>query len=566
MGLSHLDAIVMFQERWGEWRHEFAALNAIVLILLVVVTAAWGRHAQRRAVVASGCIIVLAITLGYCGLVRSADIPTGWITILHEGLEYKSIRHLYTNGVHAGPNFAFVINAAAAAAPTLRDVVWLNLLLAVVKAAIFLHVALFVTGPVWAFVWTLVFALNAATFLASFSEMPTNLLGLYFLIGVVAWAALNDPLPQPAPIRAAACLLCAVLTVLVALTRLEVALIGVVALVLYAADALVGRERWIAVGRRLGGAGRRALVWFSDHPAAVAALGVAGCWLAEAGLPWMGRASCAALYPFDPSVVSLYVFLPMLLLPIGVSIGTLLGLLYSAVHFRRFGGLALAVTMLTRSYFSAYDSYYEAGRYLSNILPAIFFLGLFGAEQLREMGRRWRPNWYRAALIGYLLTWFSRPVPGALDFLIQPEYTAGGGFGQVLLDLNTQREVRHLLALTENNPGCVFIARVLQQHDDPMRRPKYEYAVFGKPVAQPVFVPEEDAQLADLVAQYASGVSCVRLYYGGDCNLTFGDRCREFVAGRRLVDEERFWSRPYNNPLDLGYGAPEIVLATYAWP
>ena len=53
--------------------------------------------------------------------------------------------------------------------------------------------------------------------------------------------------------------------------------------------------------------------------------------------------------------------------------------------------------------------------------------------------------------------------------------------------------------------------------------------------------------------------------YGGDCNLTFTDRCEKFIAGRRLIDEQRFWSRPYNS-MDFGYGAPEIVLATYAWP
>ena len=43
----------------------------------------------------------------------------------------------------------------------------------------------------------LAFALNSATFQASFSELPTNLLALYFLAGVVAWSVLNDPLAQP---------------------------------------------------------------------------------------------------------------------------------------------------------------------------------------------------------------------------------------------------------------------------------------------------------------------------------------------------------------------------------
>jgi hypothetical protein len=46
--------------------------------------------------------------------------------------------------------------------------------------------------------------------------------------------------------------------------------------------------------------------------------------------------------------------------------------------------------------------------------------------------------------------------------------------------------------------------------------------------------------------------------------VRLGDRCEQFIAGRRRR-EERFWSRPYNsNPWDSG--TPEIILATYAWP
>ena len=51
--------------------------------------------------------------------------------------------------------------------------------------------------------------------------------------------------------------------------------------------------------------------------------------------------------------------------------------------------------------------------------------------------------------------------------------------------------------------------------------------------------------------------SCARLYFGGDCNLTFADHCTAFVAGRRRLDEVRFWSRPFNNMLEYGYAAPE---------
>jgi hypothetical protein len=150
---------------------------------------------------------------------------------------------------------------------------------------------------------------------------------------------------------------------------------------------------------------------------------------------------------------------------------------------------------------------------------------------------------------------------------MRPEYRSDGGFAQLLLDLNTQREMRHLVALTENNPQCVFVGRVVEDHGNFRDAPVYDYAVFGEPLAQPAFVPERDAALGEVIARYAARAPCVRLYYGSDCNVRFGDHCAAFVAGRPLLAEERFWSRPYNNnPFDYADGAPEIVLATYGWP
>jgi len=85
-------------------------------------------------------------------------------------------------------------------------------------------------------------------------------------------------------------------------------------------------------------------------------------------------------------------------------------------------------------------------------------------------------------------------------------------------------------------------------------------------VPSPILVRESEGSLDEVIARYAKDASCVRLYYGGDCNITYTDHCRQFVEGRPLIDEKRFWSRPYGNTADYGYGEPEIVLATYAWP
>jgi hypothetical protein len=548
---------------------EITVLHLLALALLIVVAVAWGRHGRRRFLVASGFITVLAVTLIYLQMVRPSDIPIDWITIIHEGTGYKSILHLYMRAVHADVSFKCLLPAVLGPQPGLHDVVWLNMLLALVNAVIFLHVALYFTGATWAVVWTLVFALNPATFLAAFSELPTGVLNLYFLAGVIGWATLTDPLYQPRVIRGSGYVLCALFTLFAAFTRVEVALIGVVALGLHAACTVLGSGTLSDAWTRLLEACERPLVFLSQHPGVVAILCLAGLYFSQAGLPWEfmgGRAEVSGVYPFNPSIVTFHFFLPMLLLPIGVAVATFFGFIHAIIHFRRFGGLALSLLVLIRMYFAAQDQFYETGRYLSYLFPAIFLLGLFGKDQLYEIARRWSPNWYHATRVVFIMVWFTRPFPGAPDFFLKPEYDWGAGFSQVLLDLNTQREVRHLLSVTEENSECVFVGRVVIIQEGFRVAPEYAYVVFGKPVTEPIVVPEKEASLEEVIARHAAAASCIRLYYGGDCNLTFADRCEQFVAGRRLLDEHRFWSRLYNNPHDYGYAEGEVVLAVYDWP
>jgi hypothetical protein len=564
----YFDSVITLDGMWVSSPAALSALHVIALALLVAMVTAWGRHPARRLLVASGVATLSCITLAYLTAVRPHDIPIDWITILHQSLGQASISHLYARGAHAGANFRFVVAAVAeGAAPNLHDVVWLNLLLALVNGAVFFHVALHVAGRFWALPWTLVFALNPAMFQASFSELPTNLLALYFLVGVVAWAVLKDPLPQPNWVRVAALILCAILTFLVLLTRLDVAVIGIVALTSHLAFAVLGPRRWSAANQRIRDGGGKLLVILGEHPAIVVVLCVTGWWLAFAGIPnLVGRSQATAIYPFNPYIFALPFFLPMLGLPIGVGITVLLGGVAAIVRFRSFGGLALSLFMLNGAEFAAYTEYYSMARFLSYMLPAVFFLGLFGRQQLDALVRGWHPGWRRAALIVYVMAWLTIPLPGTVEYFARPEYDRNGGFSQLLLDRNTQREVRYLLTMTEKNPECVFVARVVRIETAATDIAGYQYAVFGKPVAEPEFVPESSVSLDEFIARHARGASCVRLYYGGDCNLIGSDRCEKFVAGRRLIEEERFWSRPYQSPLQFGYGAPEIVLATYAWP
>src|SRR5262245_42777754 len=301
-----------------DWHSILPALHVLACALLLAVLAACGKERSRRRLLASGLLSVSLTSLAYVVMVRPADIPIAWITILSHGLEGKSIMHLYGRGLNVGIDFDFVLAAVAGGAgPTVRDAVWLNLLLACVDALVFFHIALCVTRPVWAVVWTLVFALNPAMFLASFSELPTHLLALYFLVGVIAWSVAVDEQPRSPVFRAAAYLLCAVLTLLVALVRLEVALIGIVALALQGGHALLGARRWSAAVQWLLDSCERPLAFLGDHPGIVVALSALGIVLSFSGIPaLLGRGEVSGLYPFNPSFLSLFAYLPMLTLPI----------------------------------------------------------------------------------------------------------------------------------------------------------------------------------------------------------------------------------------------------------
>jgi len=544
------------------------ALHLVVALLLVPIVCAWARHPGRRRVALSAVLSVAAVAVVYLSRVRPSDIPIEWITVLHEGLGYKTILHLYTRGVHAGVNFAYVLGCIARG-PTanLHEVVWLNVFLAFVNAVIFAHVAVRIAGVTWGIVWTLVFALNPATLLAAFSELPTNVLALYFFVGLIAWLVLTDPLPQPRLLRAAGYAVCAIVTLLVSLTRPELGSIGLTALGLETMHWLVPAGTWDAGVERLQAVAQRTVAFLADHLFVTAVLCATGTIISKIGLPvLLGRQEFAGLYPLNPSAVSLFAFLPMLLLPVGVALAIFFGYLHAARHFRRFGGLALSLFFLIRMYFAAQNQYYEMGRYLTYVFPALFLLGLYGWPQFNALARAWQPNWARAARILYVMAWFMRPLPGVPDFYLRPQFYPDGGLAQFLPDLNLQHEVREMLRLTEQSPECVFVGRVVMNYGQPEEAPQYGFALFGGPIAMPVFVDEHEAPLGDVIARAAPNATCVRLYLGGDCNLVRSDGCSDFVAGHRLIEEQRFGSRPYNNSFDYGTQKSEMVIAEYAWP
>jgi hypothetical protein len=548
----------------------FLSLNVVALLLLIAVVAAWGRHPGRRVIARGGLLVAAVTSIAFFSLVQPDDLPIDWLTALHYGANEKSISHLYGRGAHTGDNFPALVQLFSGETRlTLRDVVRMNMGLALLNLIAFSAIAIRVQGPWWAIPWAAVFALNPATFLASFSELPANTLHLYFLAGVIAWALLTDTEEQSRLSKGFALALLVVLTILVANTRLEMVTTGALGLGVWTIHALAGERAWTDWVARAQRITRAALAFLSRHLTVVGLLCFIGWAISlEGGCgSYQLRAMATGLYPFNPHFLLAFVTLPVLGAPLAVAAAALAGTAFALFHFRRFGGVGLALIIIANLYLAAPTGFYETVRYTTNFIGIIVLLGLFGRAAFEEVSQRraWPDSWRQLAMIVYVMTWFTLPLLGTLDPYLRPEYDGSGRFAQLLPDRNTQREVRFLVSQVEKHPDCVFVARAIANRPHPKYQPVWQYVLFGKPIEHPIAVREDEVDLETAISRHALGAQCVRLYYGDDCNLTFADRCRDFVAGRQVIDEQRFWSHPYNDPRVWGFGAPEIVLATYRW-
>ncbi|MFN8644270.1 MAG: hypothetical protein U0802_22400 [Candidatus Binatia bacterium] len=177
-----------------------------------------------------------------------------------------------------------------------------------------------------------------------------------------------------------------------------------------------------------------------------------------------------------------------MLLPLGASVGVLLGWVHALRHFRRFGGLALSVLVLVRLYFAAQYEYFEMGRYLSYALPAVFLLGLFGSAELATLSAGWRPTWRRLATVGYVMLWFTLPLPGVPEFYQRPRSTPAPAASRRSCSTATPSAS----SACSGSPSAIRSAcsspRIVMDFDQPMTSTRYTYAVFGRPVPAPIFV------------------------------------------------------------------------------
>jgi len=526
----------------------YAALNGIAVLLCLLLAVAWLRRIpEGRLCAAAGAALAAGVVIAALLAWDPARVPAGWITILHEGYGYQNVMHLYGYGVHAGDNFLVLQElwsgnqAYHSGSVVLRATLSVNVCLAIVNTIFFFVVVRLVSGKYWtALLLAFFLAANLNFINASASETPAQLVFSYILMGVPAAAHLNSGGRTG---RAAAYLAMAELCLLgflLCATRVDMIVLVLPALLAGVLQLFSLGPRILA---RLGDLWRWARPrWRWLLPAAVAVGLASTLWWKGYhydGDPRIGWA-IDGLFPFNPSFLTpprfLAVFLPLglVLLIVTGTIGAFRRPLTTLL-------LPLSVLVLWRVYYSATHGYggpfYERFRFLTYLTPLFILLAAFGYRELT----RWagKISWIRshprvlAAVLGLtFLVWWPPGWGGYFDSGHELENLPRKC---MLLSRNQQTEVRYLLDLMDRHPECIFLTRTIK-YENP-DEPRYIWGLFGRKVRTELFYQAEGDTLDGVAAAHAGRDACVLFYYGLDCNKRSGDRCREQIEGRPLVEE-----------------------------
>ncbi|MFA5140076.1 MAG: hypothetical protein WC728_12665 [Elusimicrobiota bacterium] len=499
---------------------------------------------RRRALV---CLLLAAVWLTVFHA-RAGRVPVDWVTPLHEGTGRTNLLQLYGEAAHSGLNFAFVRRLwLEPERRDLRDVVRMNTALAGLNACLYLLIAWSVLGRLLpALGFTLLFAANRNYVHAALSEVPGQLLTLFFLLGVLAAAVLRRCARAPAGAWRAwsAWLMLVVLTLLAGWTRIECAMTGVLAAALGLARLMGARD---AGGDFLWRRLEKILGWgVLDKAGLLLLLAVLSVrwWDAPERWTWVPD----GLRPFNPSFLLLPAFL-WDYLPAGLVVLTLAGFAHSVRNIGGFLGLPVSLIVLYRTYHSAGSaSYCDMFRYATHWTPMVLVLALFGWKEIASL---LGPKARRAAL-ALVLVLFLIPPGGPVHAL----YSGGRASREHRLWRgHNQEEVRFLLKAMDENPDTVFVTRLTAG-----------WAFFGKPLPFVVFDKAGAASLGEeLRGQRWVSHEKMLFYRGLDCSLEgMAQGCMEQVPGARPVRELEFANPRLCDPSEYDGGhAPRISLGLY---
>jgi hypothetical protein len=544
--------------------------NALVVALFLALLWRWLRR-QRQAmrIVAPALLVALAGVAALHLFLPPDRLPVALLTVLHEGGSEQNIQHLYGNGVHAGPAWKWLAAIVGPPGLKLRHVVHLNLQFWWLQTVFLAAMTAWLTRSVPRVLATVgLFALTLAPAYGAIAEVPSMLLAIYFCAGVMAGAVLQAERPGWTPWRLAALLQWLVLTVLTALTRPEMALLIAPVLIfeILQTAAPARMMRWLV---RLEAAFWRVLALPPRLLAGLALLLILAWFLLDPLLPPQFRWLVAGLQPLNPATLTQPLVLASLA-PVAA------GILYVAGVWQLARGqghqrlVLLAVIFLFRMYFSAsHQVYYELVRYMTLLAAPVAWCAAHGWSAWDGWLGRLSLRSQQALQLGLVVACLAWVPHGQIQHFADVasiERATGEdrrlGLPQVLLQQDVQREVRFLQSAVEAYPDCVVLARTVLRSPSKTSEPE-KILAFGRPLAAVGTHAAGPWTPQRLRVEALASWRCVLYYRSLSCNLVDGDTCAHDTDGAKLLRQDVFAAKPYNDAYEWGESAPIVRLGLY---
>ena len=542
------------------------AATVVAIVLLAVMLGGWARQrtAVRTRVIAGSACALLAGSLVLL-VVRSTDIPPGWITVLQEGRSARNIRQLYGFGTHAGPGFYALVDWVSGHGPsTLPSLVRTNVCLAAVDTIVLFFLASHVLRSWWAsLAFAAAYACNMNTIQAAFSETPAMVWTLHVWLACIAAAVVSDR-GASRRLRWLALACFGVLVVLAAWIRIEALVFGVPALAIGIAH-VVGAEERMQRAVRSGGRLLRTIV--AGPPVVFLLASAALLALEFFEVPDAWRYAFAALRPLNLSFLT-WLQAITLLFPFGIVVLFVLGVMYGVRQWFGFFLLPISLLVMLRLYASGSNGpFLDKFRYLTFVTPFVLMLALFGFRELSSWAERlsW-PAWWKRVAVLMLVATVPAWNPWQREFFGRRQQLPGVSTAEIFLARNQQTEVRYLLDLVARYPRCVFVAKTPRADSASDASTGHRWLAFGSRVR--TLSEREDARdggdrISQMVADLAPEAPCVLFYRSMDCDLVGFDGCDAETEGRIPIEERVLEDLPYSEIYEYGAHRAEIHLGVY---
>ena len=528
----------------------FAALGELAVI----------RPNLRKGII-WGTLGVVVLSIG-CQLASLPDrLPNGVITILREQQLENHLSQLYGLGDHAGWNFSTLKNLLGdPSRPRLKAIVGFNLWL---TGCTFVALTVIIrswVGKRWLAVLVVMgFWASPATRNAAFSELPSALLWMYVIAGVVFWVRLRST--DSGRIRWMSSLGLVAACVLTMGTRLEVGVAGLAALLAHAMVIWSSRGHFDVYRRRLG------LLMRQPRSVTYAVVAVLGITFAVSQLHWLDLGHMHwlinGLNLFSPATLTFPTFVGSIL-SFGVLLLLLCGFYELLRQPLRAALLPLAVIVLYRIHYTAGShDFTRMFRYSTMYTPLLAILAAGGARAWLRWTNPGGALFDRRILVnvGLALAFFAFPISDLSKFSYgDPSAGDRPWWNYVLVSRDVQLEMRFLLDTLDDAPECVFVARTIEAGTFKGRgEPRWQYSLYGAGVPYRA-EPAEGRSINELAPESA----CLRYYYGSDCNRVGLDGCEQDIEGLSAVVELSVFAKQYNHPLQFGALYKPLNLGVYS--